>query len=200
MNRRERGPFARECSYARGRKTDGVLCLSVWHSPLADCRSTCRSAFGRSIGCSRNSMQASRRGRPSRAGRVSEWNQPERPGNVTGFSTAVLTRSDFKTRHLSFVPLLVLHCTRDVSSVCCPQSFRGRPERRSQEAQIFDQELACTAKYFNAVSKLDCAWRIRPDEGHRLGKGRNLPAFRKQATACGRGSRLRLEPGDRHAL
>ena len=110
-------------------------------------------------------MQASRRGRPSRAGRVSEWNQPERPGNVTGFSTAVLTRSDFKTRHLSFVPLLVLHCTRDVSSVCGPQSFRGRPERRSQEAQIFDQELACTAKYFNALSKLDCAWRGKQEAG-----------------------------------
>ena len=54
---------------------------------------------------------------------------------------------------------------RDVSSVCGPQSFRGRPERRSQEDQIFDQELACTAKYFNAVSKLDCAWRGKQEAG-----------------------------------
>src|SRR5260370_19710168 len=59
----------------------------------------------------------------------------------------------------------VLHCTLDVSRVCGPQSFRGRPERRSQEDQIFDQELACTAKYFNAVSKLDCAWRGKQEAG-----------------------------------
>jgi len=39
----------------------------------------------------------------------------------------------------------------------------------------------------SSISTATKELRYPTDEGHRLGKGRNLPAFRKQATACGRG-------------
>src|SRR6266699_1796116 len=59
-----------------------------------------------------------------------------------------------------------LRCVQSAFSVCGPQGFRGRPQGRSQENQVLNEELTGAAKYFNTVAKLDRA-RRRKQEARR---------------------------------
>jgi hypothetical protein len=64
-----------------------------------------------------------------------------------------------------------LRCAQTAFSVCGEQGIRGCPERRPQENQILNEELAGTAKYFNAVAKLDRARRRKQEAGGQQERG-----------------------------